>query len=152
MKVLGLTVAIAFVKKTFARPVNMNDASFVCTQCGWCCKNSDRHTVSMELWKKSLTANQIGQVQTEQANYQQEPNWCPALIFEDGKYWCLPHKLFGEEAKPQTCQDFPYGNPEKLCYPYFKDEIDWKKTKMTPDHLHLEVTSMGGDKKMLKFI
>ena len=153
LKSIGLGIGVISLSNTktvtAADPIATNDTDFNCTQCGWCCKNITRRP---GLWKEPLTTNQITQVQAEQTKYQQEPGWCPALIFEDGKYWCLPHKLFGKEAKPINCQNFPWGHPEKFCYEYFKDKIDWDKTKMSPDHLHLIVTSKGGDEKKLKFI
>ena len=150
LKSIGFGIGVVSVGNTkiaTADPIGTNNSDFNCTQCGWCCKQSRRK----DLWKEPLTLDQQVQVQVAKTDYE-DHGGCPALGFKDGLYWCITHVLFGETAKPKDCQDYPYDNPEKLCYPYFKDEINWKKTKMTPDHLHLIVTSKSGDVKEVKFI
>ncbi len=149
LKAVGLGIGIASTGiRATADPIGANNVNFTCTQCGWCCKQS---AIRPGLWKEPLTLDQQARVQAAKANYE-DHGGCPALGYKDGKYWCMTHVLFGAKAKPIDCQKYPFGNPKEFCYEYFKDEIDWKKTKMTPDHLHLIVTCKDGDVKKLKFV
>ncbi len=145
---LGIgAISLSNTKTATAVPTSTIVANFTCVQCGWCCKQSLREG----LWKEPLTLDQQTQVMAEKANYA-DHGGCPALGFKDGLYWCVTHALFGLKAKPRDCQVFPDINPKEGCYRYFKDEIDWKKTKMSPDHLHLIVITKGGDEKRFKAI
>ncbi len=146
--VLGIgAVSLSNTKTATADTVAEIVADFTCTQCGWCCKQGTREG----LWKEPLTLDQQAQVMAAKTDYE-DRGGCPALGFKDGLYWCITHVLFGIKAKPSDCQRLPDLNPEELCYEYLKDEIDWKKTKMSPDHLHLIVITKGGDEKRFKAI
>ena len=150
LKSIGLgigVVSLSNTKTATAEPLATIVANFTCTQCGWCCKQGLREG----LWKEPLTLDQQAQVMEAKTGYA-DHGGCPALGFKDGLYWCVTHVLFGLRAKPRDCQIVPDANPKDLCYEYLKDEIDWKKTKMSPDHLHLIVTGKGGDVKELRFI
>lgn len=150
LKSVGLGIGVVSVgttKTATAEPLATIVANFTCTQCGWCCKQGTREG----LWKEPLTLDQQAQVLAAKVNYE-DHGGCPALGFKDELYWCITHVLFGLKAKPRDCQVLPDINPEEGCYEYFKDKINWEKTKMTPDHLGIRVVSVGGDVKELKFI
>ena len=73
-----------------------------CKQCGNCCID-----VGRTFWKNADYENVNAGLNELASNGDHEDNGlaCEMLLFEGGKAVCLIHKLFGYDAKPDTCKD-----------------------------------------------
>jgi len=76
--------------------------------------------VKKDFWKQSSITNEIDVRKLEKdrgRNYQGKG--CLMLVFDNKKAVCELHRRFGFLAKPQDCQDAPFGS---LCLREYKEK------------------------------
>lgn len=79
----------------------------VCKRCGKCCQSP---ATNKNTWTGGkLTWEQKQQLLIERKKYPPNEKGCDMLIFEGEIASCLPHKLFGIEAKDSACTKYPDG-------------------------------------------
>ena len=74
-------------------------------RCGKCCiKHADP-----DEWTKSETVKVDKELlKRERARYPDgDKSWCEMLAFDGKTAICLVHKIYGYEAKPEGCKDYP---------------------------------------------
>lgn len=119
---------------------------FICINCGGCCLwgdyfNRDGYLDSDYWLKGELTNDQQKQLIEERKKYP-PGDGCGMLVFELGKSVCLVEKLYGKEAKPVKCQEYPFGHPEIFCYTYRKRVV--KEITFDPDSDCLRIKTADG--------
>jgi hypothetical protein len=71
----------------------------VCQQCGRCC----RELVEKDFWRQAKLTREQKEILEQKKNPPEKG--CEMLMDDTGE--CLIHKLFGYNAKPDLCRNYP---------------------------------------------
>ena len=85
----------------------------ICSSCGRCCQEIAPADYYTEAYK--LSEEQKKCLKDERVKYNHIGYGCYMCVAIDDKYYCLIHKLFGNEYKPDNCSWYPTMMPNKLC-------------------------------------
>lgn len=98
----------------------------ICKRCGECCKvlapyNMWEHNTHLSFMmpfpdgsyrERDKFRDQL--IEVRKTYSIKDHNGCDMLIYEDGISYCLPHKLFGLDFKPDDCKNYKVGT-DKVC-------------------------------------